>query len=109
MLNWKTTKLKGKVCYYTTSVRLKEPCSPFETRTYGVGFKTQQEFTITLFKQKTEDTKKAIYFFNDDNPLKYTSPICQKLSLNFFQLIFFNSHAKAKKYAEAKLKECNVI
>lgn len=108
MLDWKTTKFKGKVRYYTTSVRLKEPCSPFETRTYGVEFKTQQEFTITIFREKTKDTKKDIYFFNDD-PSRYANYICQKLSLNFFQLIYFSSLAEAKKYAEAKLKECNVI
>lgn len=108
MLDWKTTKLEGKVRHYSTRVRLKEPCSPLETKIYGVEFKTQQEFTITIFREKTKDTKKDIYFFNDD-PSRYANHICQKLSLNFFQLIYFSSLAEAKKYAEAKLKECNVI
>lgn len=107
MLNWKTTKYKGKVARYSTTIRLKEPCSPFEKKIYGVDFKTQQEYTINLYKEKTEDTKKDIYLFND-NPLRYTNPICQKLT-NFFQLIYFSSLAEAKKYAEAKLKECDVI
>lgn len=108
MLNWKTTKYKGKVAHYSTSIRLKEPCSPFEKKIYGVDFKTQQEYTINLFKEKTKDTKKTIYVFNN-NPCEYTNHICQKLTINFFQLVYFSSLAKAKKYAEAKLKECDVI
>ena len=108
MLNWKTTKYKGKVSHYSTSIRLKEPCSPLETKIYGVAFKTQQIYTIDLFKEKTLDTKKVLYFFNN-HPLQFTDHRCQKLTINFFQLKYFSSLAEAKKYAEAKLKECDVI